>query len=65
MFNFLYHVLVAARGIQLPDQVLNPRPPALGARSLSHWMTGEVPKISFPTVNLRVRKKLKKETKVF
>ena len=28
---------------QLPDQGLNPRPPALGAWSLSHWTTREVP----------------------
>ena len=36
-------VLVAAYGIQFPDQGLNLEPLALGARSLSHWTTREVP----------------------
>ena len=34
-------LLVAARRIYLPDQGWNPGPPALGARSLSHWTTRE------------------------
>ena len=36
-------LLVAAYGIQFPDQGLNLEPPALGAWSLSHWTTREVP----------------------
>ena len=38
-------VVVSLSLLQLifPDQELNPRPPALGAQSLSHWTTGEVP----------------------
>ena len=35
-------LLVLACGIQLPDQGLNPGPPALGASSLSHWTTSQV-----------------------
>ena len=38
-----YELLVAACGILFPDQRLNPGPPALGTRSLSHWTTREVP----------------------
>ena len=34
-------LLVAAYGIQFPDQGLNFEPPALGAWSLSHWTTRE------------------------
>ena len=32
-----------ACGIQFPDQGLKPVPLALGAQSLSHWTTREVP----------------------
>ena len=38
-----FKLLVAARGIQFPDQGLKPGPPALAAQSLSHWTTREVP----------------------
>ena len=31
-------------GIWFPDQGSNPRPPALGMKSLSHWTTREVPR---------------------
>ena len=42
----LWHAesLVVACLIQFPDQELNPGPTALGAESLSHWTTREVPK---------------------
>ena len=34
-------LLVAACGIQFPDQGSNPSPFALGARSVGHWSTRE------------------------
>ena len=36
-------LLVVAYGIYFPNQRLNPDPPALGAKSLSHWTPNEVP----------------------
>ena len=42
-FHWWHSNLVAARGIQFPDQGLKPGPPALAAQSLSHWTTREVP----------------------
>ena len=36
-------LLVVACGIQFPDQGLNPGPLRLGAQSLSHWTSREVP----------------------
>ena len=38
---------VVACGIQFPDQGLNPVPLALGAQSLSRWITREVPLLVF------------------
>ena len=35
----------AAWGIEFSDQESNPRPPALGGHSLSHWTTREVPNV--------------------
>ena len=49
LFLWLCWVLVAACGIYFPDQGSNPRPPALGAWSLSHWTTREVPDSSLKT----------------
>ena len=40
-------LLVAACGIQFPDQGSNLGSPALGAQSLSHWTTREVPFLLF------------------
>ena len=39
----LQDLLVTAYGIKFPKQGLNPGPPELGAWSLSHWRTREVP----------------------
>ena len=44
-------LLGAACGILFPDQGSNPGPPALGARSLNHWTTREIPFICFKHVN--------------
>ena len=42
VFNFLaYH---AACGILVPQPGIEPRPPAVEARSLNHWTTGEIPR---------------------
>ena len=43
LFIWLGRVLVAACGLYFPEQGSNPGPPALGAWSLSHWTTREVP----------------------
>ena len=56
LFLWLCWVLVAACGIYFPDQGSNPGPPALGAWSLSHWTTREVPysvilNLIFPSVD--------------
>ena len=45
LLTWLCRVLVAACGIQFPDQGVEPRPPALGLRSLSHWTTKGVPPV--------------------
>ena len=37
-------LLVATRSIQVPDQESNSGPPALGAQSLNHWSTREIPR---------------------
>ena len=37
---------VAARGIQFPDKMWNPGPPALGVWSLGHWISREVLKVT-------------------
>ena len=42
-FIWLYQVLVEAYGILVPWPGIEPRPPALGAWSLSHWITRRVP----------------------
>lgn len=43
----LWHMgsLPAARGVYVPDQGSDPRPPALGTQSLGHWATREVPRL--------------------
>ena len=38
----LWHV-----GSSIPNQGLNPGPPALGAQSLNHWTTREIPELLF------------------
>ena len=43
-FTVPYQVLVAAYGIQFPDQEWNPGPQALGVQDLSHWTSREVPR---------------------
>ena len=43
----MYNLLVSGCGIQFPDQGLNLGPPSLGAQSLSHWATREVPDEDF------------------
>ena len=43
--------LVAACGIQFPEQGLNLGPLALGARSLSHWTTRELPQTTYDQEN--------------
>ena len=40
--TWLCWVLVAAGGIQFPDQGSNPGPPALGAQGPSHWTTRDI-----------------------
>ena len=58
---WLHRVLVAARGLfvaacellvvatltVVPRPGIKPRSPALGARSLNHWTTREVPKSNY------------------
>jgi len=41
----MWKSLAAVCGIQFPDQASNLGPPTLGAWSLSHWATREVPDI--------------------
>jgi len=38
-----------AHGILVPWPRIEPMPPALGARSLNHWTTSEVPEVFFKT----------------
>ena len=45
-------VFMEACGIWFPVQELNPRLPALGAQSLSHWITGNSPKMFLITFKL-------------
>ena len=49
LFIWLNQVLVAVRGIQFPDQGLNPGPPCTGSQSVNHRTTREVPAVgAFP-----------------
>jgi len=43
----VYEFLVAACGGLIPHPGIEPGPPALGARNLSHWTNKEVPRLLF------------------
>ena len=49
-------LLVAACGIWVPDQAVNPGAPSLGAQSLSHWTTWEVP---MPQIYMQIQKSVR------
>ena len=43
LFFFCFGLTVWHGGILIPQPGIEPRPPALGVRSLNHWLTREVP----------------------
>ena len=60
-FNFIFWLRCMSCGMLVPRPGIEPVPPALGAQSLNHWTTREVPAVLFLKLDIiRTRKSLLK-----